>query len=198
MTQNHFRYFIRQLSFVLIASASLFAVGCSGAFWGRYSQPVMAVPDVYPLGSITRSHFHTMQENAEAADFILHRCDFVGSTAQLTPFGRDRILEIAARMRNAPYPVLVERSENNSDPELDSHRRELIVRVLFDHGMPEAAQRVFVSPAYGVGRNSRAAEADFYQGTFSRGNNGQSNGGNNTGGFGGGGFGFGGGNGFNR
>lgn len=144
-----------------------------------------------------------MQTNAEAADFILHRCDFVGSTAQLTPYGRDRVMEIAARMRNAPFPVVIERSSNNADPELDDHRRSIIAQILHDHGMPESSQRVFVAPAYGPGLNSREAERDYYQSIFSRGGNGNGNGFgmNGGGGFGngfGGGFGGGGGFGFGR
>lgn len=72
-----------------------------------------AIPDRYPLGSVMREPFHAMQTNAEAADFILHRNDFLGETAELSPSGRDRVLEIAARMRSAPFPVLVEPSQHN-------------------------------------------------------------------------------------
>ena len=174
--------------------------GCSYLRCSLPSHPIQAVPDTYPLGSVMRAHFHTMQTNAEAADFILHRADFVGSTAELTPFGRDRILEIAARARSAPFPVLIERSEHNSDPELDEHRRNIIAQVLYDLGIPEADQRVIVSPAYGRGRNSREGEIDYYQFINSRmgngvgngngGNAGQNGGGGQFGGAGGG-FGFG-------
>jgi hypothetical protein len=72
-----------------------------------------AIPDRYPLGSVAREPFHAMQTNAEAADFILHRCDFIGETAELSPSGRGRVLEIGARMRSAPFPVLVEPSQLN-------------------------------------------------------------------------------------
>ncbi|MBI5761739.1 MAG: hypothetical protein HZA46_24780 [Planctomycetales bacterium] len=72
-----------------------------------------AIPDRYPLGSVVREPFHAMQTNAEAADFILHRCDFIAETAELSQTGRERVLEIAARMRSAPFPVLVEPSQHN-------------------------------------------------------------------------------------
>ncbi len=168
--------------------------GCCGHHWRSY-----AIPDTYPLGSVIRAHTHTMQTNAEAADFILHRHDFVGQTAELTPAGKDRIAEIAARARSAPFPVLVERTEHNSDPELDEHRRRIIAQVLHDFGIPEADQRTFVAPTYGKAHNSLEGEFDYYQFIFSRGNNGfNGNGGNSGfggGGFGGGGGGFGGGGG---
>ena len=72
-----------------------------------------AIPDRYPLGSVVREPFHAMQTNAEAADFILHRCDFIAETSELSQSGRERVLEIAARMRSAPFPVLVEPSQHN-------------------------------------------------------------------------------------
>jgi len=146
--------------------------------WWSYNAG-LSVPETLPLGSTVRAHYHTMQTNAEAADFILHDHDFVGATAELTPAGRDRILEIAARARSAPFPVLVERCCNNSNPELDSHRRTIVAQILNDHGIPEADQRVIVSPAYGMGITAMEGELDFYQNTYSRG----------AGGFGGGGFG---------
>jgi hypothetical protein len=124
-----------------------------------------------------------MQTNGEAADFILHRNDFVADTAELTPDGKDKILEIAARMRSDPFPVLVERSENNSNPELDAFRRNLVAQVLFDLGNPDADQRTIVSTSYGPGFNSQQAESDYYQYLGSSGGN---NGGNFGGGFGGG------------
>lgn len=153
----------------------------------------MAIPDVQPLGSVVRAHYHTMQTNAEAADFIFHRHEFVGKTAELTPRGKDHIVEVGARMRSAPFPVIIERSENNSDPELDAFRRNIVAQILADFGNPDAQQRTIVSPAYGKGLNSREAEVDYNRFIFTRG--GFGNFGNNFGGGfgnGGGGGGFGG------
>lgn len=170
-----------------------------------------AIPDQYPVGAVVRAHFHQMQTNAEAADFILYQCDFVGQTAELTPDGKDKILEIAARMRSTPFPVIVERSWNNSDPELDSYRRDFIAMVLADKGNPDAGNRVFVSPSYGPGKQSLEAAPEYYMFTyqgFGGINNGQTGGGGGGGfgggfgggggGGGGGGFGGGGGGGFGQ
>lgn len=127
--------------------------------------------------------------------------DFVGQSAELTPDGKDKISEIAARMRSTPFPVLVERTYNNADPELDAHRREIVAMILADKGNPDANNRVFVSPAYGLGKSSLEAAPEFYQHTyqFSGQQNGNFFGGGGGmgggGGYGGGGGGFGGGGG---
>lgn len=171
--------------------AAVLAVACllSGCFkpsltwdfsWKPVALPVnhnLAVPQTVPLGSTVRAHYHTMQANAEASDFILHRHEFVDKTAELTPAGKDHILEIASRMRSAPFPVLIERSENNSDPELDDHRRRLVAQILTDFGNPDAAQRTIVAPAYGRGLDAREAEFDYRRFLYTRGFN-------NFGGFG--------------
>jgi hypothetical protein len=137
-----------------------------------------------------RAHDQVMQTNAEAADFIMHRLDFVGQTAELTPDGKDHILEIAARMRSTPFPVIVEREENNSDPELDAHRRNLVAQILTDLGNPDAQQRTVVATPYGPGYVSTRAEQMYYQHIY--GGTAFNNGGGFGGGFGGGGFGGGG------
>ena len=148
------------------------------------------------MGSTVRAHYQTMETNAEAADFIFHRHDFVGKTVQLTPDARDKIPEIAARMRTQPFPVLIERSENNSDPGLDQQRRDFVARILADLGAPEADRRTIVSPSYGPGYNAIQAERTYYQylnqglGGLNNGFGGGGFGGFGGGGFGGGGFGF--------
>ena len=150
-----------------------------------------AIPDTLPLGSTVRAHDQVMQTNAEGADFIFYRHEFVGQTAELTPDGKDHLLEVAARMRSAPFPVIIEREQNNSDPELDAHRRNLVATILTDLGNPDAQQRTVVTTAYGPGYTSRRGEIMYYQHIYGNsGNFGNFNGG---GGFGGGGGGFGGG-----
>ncbi|MGV2338334.1 MAG UNVERIFIED_CONTAM: hypothetical protein LVR18_31175 [Planctomycetaceae bacterium] len=143
-----------------------------------------------PLGSIVRSHWHVMETNAEASDFVIYRNEFVEGSSELTPSGRSHISEIAARMPSTPFPVIVEQSLNNSDPEVDQIRRDLVVRVLTDLGNADAVRRTYVSQPYSNGLNALEAEQDFgrYRSVRRNGNNG-------FGGSGGGG-GAGGGNGF--
>jgi len=164
---------------------------CWHSFRAHFHHRSMAIPDTYPLGNVNRAHYHTMQANAEASDFIIHRNEFVGNTAELTPFGKDHILEIAARTASTPFPVIIERTENNSDPERDEHRRMIVVRILTDLCVSEADARTFVAPAYGPGINSREGEVMYYQsrlGNFGGGAGYGANGnaGGATGGFGGG------------
>lgn len=158
----------------------------------HYPASRYAIPDVMPLGSIVRSHWHVMETNAEAADFIMYRCEFVDGSSELTPAGRNHISEIAARMPSTPFPVIVEQSLNNSDPEVDQIRRDLVVRVLTDLGNADAARRTFVSQPYGNGLNSLEAEQDFgrFRSVRRNGNNGfgGTGGGGGAGGGGGGGF----------
>lgn len=134
---------------------------CCGCGWCWPSR--CGVPDRYPLGSVNRAHYQTMEANAEAADFILHRNEFVGDTAELTPYGKDHLLEIAARAHSAPFPILVERSENNSNPTLDGHRRTMIAQALVERGVADAQERTVVAPAYGKGLTGPEAEADYSQ-----------------------------------
>jgi hypothetical protein len=176
--------------------------GCGGCgtgcgFWGScclnpHTWRHPAIPETLPLGSTVRAHYHTMEANGEASDFIIHDHEFAGNTAELTPSGRDHIAEVGARMRSTPFPVLIERSENNSDPELDAHRRQIVAQVLYSMGNPDADQRTIVAQAYGKGLNSQEAEFDYYNFLYTRGGFG-GGGFNNQGNFGG--FGVGGGGG---
>lgn len=145
----------------------------------------MAVPDMMPLGAISRAHWHMMETNGEAADFVIHYNEFADNSSELTPYGRDHIQEIAARMPSTPFPVIVQRGMFNSDPELDRIRRDLVVRVLTDMGNTDADQRTVVSQPYSDGINSMEAEQDYGQFRGSRGLRG--GGGGGFGGFGGGG-----------
>lgn len=114
-----------------------------------------------PLGAVNRAHWHMMETNGEAADFVIYRNEFVDNSSELTPYGRDHIAEIAARMPSTPFPVLVQRSLNNADPELDNLRRDIVVRVLTDLGNQDAAQRTVISQPYSNGINSMEGEQDY-------------------------------------
>lgn len=177
---------LRWIAFGL-QTASLAAVGCTG--WPGLRP--LGIPDRFALGAVERAHFHTMQTNGEAADFILHRFDFVGETAELNVDGRDHLNEIAARLQSTPFPVIVERSDNNANPQLDGERRQMVALVLRDLGNLDADQRTFVGPAYGRGQTSIESQIDYMRYIGSRGGFGGANtGGNNgtgqaNGGFGG-------------
>ena len=171
------RNFLRRIrfSFLLMIVGGISLSGCMRPHismtwvptsWGH--RPNLTVPDMYPLGNVVRSHYHVMQANGEATDFILYNHEFVGLTAELSPDGKDHVMEIGARMRSAPFPVIIERSEHNSNPELDRHRQQLIVQILNDFGNADAAERTFVAPAYGKGTSAIEAEVDWYRHLYSR------------------------------
>ena len=176
-----------QVHFVSAAVCGILA-GCCGVpcLTGACGSRSLAVPDMMPLGSVSRAHWHMMETNGEAADFVIHYNEFMDSSSELTPYGRDHIAEVAARMSSSPFPVLVQRSYNNADPELDRIRRDLVVRVLTDLGNPDADQRTVVSQPYSNGINSMEGEQDHGRFRMSRGllgNNGGGNGGGGGGGF---------------
>lgn len=177
-----------RLGVLLTAAVATTIIGCFPSLGSRRS---FAIPNTYPLGSTVRDHYHQMEMNGEAVDFVINRVHFRYNSAELTPDGKDHVMDIAARMRSTPFPVLVERSENNSDPELDQLRRNIIVQVLTDFGNPDAVTRVIVSPAYEKGVNAQEGESDYYRFIGTRGgtnSNNQGNGGGFGGGGGGGGF----------
>lgn len=182
-------------------SAALFAASLGalqGCCCSCFSTRSGAIPDRYPLGSVMREHFHVMQTNAEASDFIVHMHEFVGETGELTCDGKDHILEIAARMRSAPFPVIVERTENNANPELDAERRYIVASILASAGNPDADQRTVISTRYNQGLRGIEGQLDYTRFIYSRGLGGGL-GNNGGGGFGGGfGGGAGGGGGFGR
>ncbi len=184
---------------ILSVSCLMLVAGCcrwgGGGNWGFHKRS-LAIPEVYPLGSVNRAHYHTMESNAEAVDFIINRNEFVENSAELTTNGKDHILEIGARMRSTPYPVIVERSDNNYAPELDAYRRQLVARILTDLGNQDADQRTVIATPYTRSLNSREAEIDYYRFISTRGGFGGGGFGGGGGGFGGGGGGGGGGVGF--
>jgi hypothetical protein len=143
----------------IAASLGLSAAAfCGGCGWhSEYRAP--SVPDVYPLGAVNRAHYQTMQNNGAAADFILHQNDFSGTTSELSPAGKDHLLEIAARAHSVPFPVVIERTENNANSTLDEQRRASIAQVLADLGVPDAHQRTVVAPAYSKGLTGPEVEA---------------------------------------
>lgn len=166
---------------------------CNKLYWGMFGclwKKSNAIPETLPLGSTVLAHIQVMETNGEAADFIIYQHEFVGQTAELNSAGKDHVLEVAARMRSTPFPVLVERSENNSDPELDALRRNLIAQILFDLGNPDAQQRTVVAPSYGPGYTGLRGEQMYYQHIYQGGMNNGFGGGMNNGGIGNNGGGF--------
>lgn len=162
----------------------------------------------HPLGTLIDPIFQKQERNAEASDFVLYRHEFDGDTVRLNDLGASHLKQIAARVEKTPFPILIEPSDLavkegteygypiHPDPELDHNRRKVVVQALLSMGVPDAEQRVVISPALAIGFEGFQAEQAYYRGMSGYGNgNGNGFGGFGRG-FGGFGGGFGGGLGF--
>jgi hypothetical protein len=111
----------------------------------------------FPLGQVTDSHWETMQTNAEAADFIFYDHEFRYDTkarvdtAELTPGGKKKLMQVALRLEHVPFPVVIEESQHGARPELDEARRQTIIRELNRLGVTGADGRVVVAAAFAEG-----------------------------------------------
>ena len=64
--------------------------------------------DPGPLGATIQPHLTSMIEGADASDFVVVQHEWVGTTAQLTQNGKDHLVEVARRLLDNPFPVLIE------------------------------------------------------------------------------------------
>ena len=139
--------------------------------------------------------FQKMEENGEASDFVVYEHEFIGDTNRLNDAGEDHLRQIAARLADVPYPVIVEQSTLASrletkhefpvhnNPQLDLQRREVVARALELMGAPDANSRVVVARSLTPGYQQFEATRAYNAGIIGSG------GGFGGGGFGGGGFG---------
>src|SRR5262245_15045664 len=109
----------------------------------------------FPLGQVTDSFWETQQTNAEAADFIFYDHEFKGNTAQLAPGGKKHLEQV-------PFPVVIEESPHNTQPELDQQRRQTLVEQLGRLGLPNAEERVVVANAFPEGYTGIEGENSYY------------------------------------
>ena len=196
---------LRKTSLVMAGAALMLNSGCL-APWKYNTHYVAQLPCADPpppLGSMTVDPFFQKQEeHGEASDFVVYEHEFMGDTNRLNTAGEDHLRQIAARLGDVPYPVIVEESSLASrcetkhkfpvhnDPQLDMQRREVVARALELMGAPDANSRVVVGPALTPGFRQFEATRAYNEGIIGFGGGG--GGGFGGGGFGGGGFGGGG------
>lgn len=135
--------------------------GCRGPL-GHHAAVGPPYDRPFPLGQVTDAHWETQQTNAEASDFVLYDHEFEGETARLTPAGKKHLLQIAVRMEHVPFPVVVEQSPDNRNPELDASRRAAVIGHLEQVGVETASPRVVVAPAIAPGITAMEGEAAYY------------------------------------
>jgi len=146
--------------------------GGPGGRRGKYAN-LPQVDRPFPIGQVTDSFWETQQTNAEAADFIFYDHEFRGNTAELAPGAKKHLEQVALRLENVPFPVVIEESLHDARPDLDQARRRTIVEQLARIGVVNAEERVVVANAFPEGYTAQEAESAYYGGVL-------------TGGFGGG------------
>jgi hypothetical protein len=129
---------------------------------GRRSYRGPGADRPFPLGQVSDSFWETQQTNAEAADFIFYDHEFKGNTAQLAPGGKKHLEQIALRLEHVPFPVVIEESPHDAQPELDQQRRQTIVEQLGRIGLPNAEERVVVANAFPEGYTGIESESSYY------------------------------------
>jgi len=157
-------FILHPSSFILplLLSLCLLVSGCRGRGGGGgpgYDRP-------FPLGQVTDAHWETQQANAEAADFIFYDHEFTGDTAELAPGAKKHLMEVALRLPHVPFPVVVEQSAHDAQPELDARRRQTIVEQLARLGLENVQGRVVVASAFAEGFTAIEGERAYYQTLF--------------------------------
>jgi len=82
----------------------------------------------------------------EFSDFSFYRLEFVGDTAELTPAGRTHLMQLASRLDDAPFPVIVEQASGDGNRALDHRRRKAVVDLLTQAGITGHENRVVIAP----------------------------------------------------
>ncbi|MCE9530044.1 MAG: hypothetical protein K8T89_02730 [Planctomycetes bacterium] len=101
--------------------------------------PKGAIPQ--PVGTYAREFMFRQASKAEADDFVMYLYEFEENSAQLGPFGRKHLVNIARRLPDAPFNVLI---ESGADPRLDEERQLAIVTLLAQAGIADPTNRVRV------------------------------------------------------
>lgn len=79
----------------------------AGCLTTAHTVPVESPP---PIGAVVDTFWQAQETNGESNDFVVTQNEFVGATAQLSPAGQDHLKQIARRLGETPFPVLVEPS----------------------------------------------------------------------------------------
>lgn len=154
--------------------AMLLAAAVSGCCKDRCDYLMPLEPQ--PVGAISDPIWQAQETNAEASDFVIHEHEFDGNTSRLNGAGQSHVRQIAARMDETSFPIIIElssmtrREEDrhgypiHGDHELDVRRREYIVATLTSLGAHNVDDRVIVGPALTPGFEQFEAESAYQRG----------------------------------
>ncbi len=95
-----------------------------------------------PMGHFVKSLFRTMVANGEIAQMVLYRYDFVDGHEILNLRGRDQLVKIANAVCTINAPIIIERTPEH--PELAEMRRQAVLNVLLQNGVPVTPERIVI------------------------------------------------------
>lgn len=124
---------------IVVAAAVLGFAGCHHRYHDCKDIPHGAIPQ--PIGTHVCQWQTEQMARAEQDDFVIYRYEWLRDSAQFSPYGGRHMMGIAGRLPHAPFPVVIEPSD---DATLDQARREAATRMLAELGMPDAADRVVI------------------------------------------------------
>lgn len=169
---------LKPLAVLIVVLVSLGSTGCRQLSVARrlYEPP----PSQMPLGTTVDQIWQMQERSAEASDFVVYQHEFQVDSTELNPSGKNHVMEIAYRLQQGQeFPVVVEQSNNSIqpgsefeypvhlNPALDMQRRGAITTALERLGVPNAADRVVVAPAYAPGQQAGEAVSAYQRGVRS-------------------------------
>jgi hypothetical protein len=98
-----------------------------------------------PPGFYIAETYGIMKAKADPHRFTFYRSDFLDGTSQLSPSGASRFNVMATRVQGWPGPILVEWSPET--PALAESRRQAVLALLQNVGMPVIPERVVIGPS---------------------------------------------------
>lgn len=176
----------------------LLLAGCAtdGHNWWNVDNCSAIKPGAIPVpsGTYLNEWMETQAAKAEADDFVIYKHEWLQGGVELGPYGRYHIREMAKRLPDVPFVVVVQADLNE---ELNESRRQVIVQLLTMCGVPNVEPRVMVAFPQAEGLDGREASRIYQEmvreGSTAGGQSPQTLGGFGTGAFGAGFGGFGGG-----
>ena len=119
-----------------------------------------------PLGFYRNEIVSVMKAKAAPHRFTLYRSDFLAGSTKLSPAGAGRFNLMASRLRGWLGPISVEWSPD--EPGIAEARREAVLSMLQQAGMPVIMDRVVIGPSPYPGSLGGDAET-IYSNRLSRG-----------------------------
>jgi hypothetical protein len=92
-----------------------------------------------PLGTYVNKFIQIQESKAEMDDFVFYKHMWFRGGTDLGPLGRYQLDMMTARLRNVPFPVVVETSMNEK---LDERRRDVIIALLKMRGYDDPSRVV--------------------------------------------------------